>query len=115
MTFYETLDSIMKQDFGGRGLLASLPASPLAAVSASLAHAKRAVLLTGFPVRMPDGSITGETDGPSGTANLAAALTAAGCRRVSRNRLVFLSASGSGSPLPRSAGNLDPSAGTEYG
>ena len=57
MTFYETLDSIMKQDFGGRGLLASLPASPLAAVSASLAHAKRAVLLTGFPVRMPDGSI----------------------------------------------------------
>lgn len=59
MTFYETLDSIMKQDFGGRGLLASLPASPLAAVSASLAHAKRAVLLTGFPVRMPDGSITG--------------------------------------------------------
>ena len=112
MTFYETLDSIMKQDFGGRGLLASLPASPLAAVSASLAHAKRAVLLTGFPVRMPDGSITGETDGPSGTANLAAALTAAGC---GRNRLVFLSASGSGSPLPRSAGNLDPSAGTEYG
>ena len=79
MTFYETLHSIMKQDFGGRGLLASLPASPLAAVSASLAHAKRAVLLTGFPVRMPDGSITGETDGPSGTANLAAALTAAGC------------------------------------
>ena len=74
MTFYETLDSIMKQDFGGRGLLASLPASPLAAVSASLAHAKRAVLLTGFPVRMPDGSITGETDGPSGTANLEAAL-----------------------------------------
>ena len=29
MTFYETLDSIMKQDFGGRGLLASLPASHL--------------------------------------------------------------------------------------
>ena len=68
MTFYETLDSIMKQDFGGRGLLASLPASPLAAVSASLAHAKRSVLLTGFPVRMPDGSITGETDGPSRSA-----------------------------------------------
>ena len=79
MTFYETLDSIMKQDFGGRGLLASLPVSPLAAVSTSLAHAKRAILLTGFPVRMPDGSVTGETDGPSGTANLAAALLAAGC------------------------------------
>ncbi len=78
MTFYETLDSIMKQDFGGRGLLASLPASQLAAVSVSR-PCERAVLLTGFPVRMPDGSITGETDGPSGTANLAAALTAAGC------------------------------------
>ena len=36
MTFYETLDSIMKQDFGGRGLLASLPASPLAAVYISI-------------------------------------------------------------------------------
>ena len=113
MTFYETLDSIMKQDFGGRGLLASLPASPLAAVSASLAHAKRSVLLTGFPVRMPDGSITGETDGPSGTANLAAALTAAGCGVSVVTD--WSSASGSGSPLPRSAGNLDPSAGTEYG
>ena len=115
MTFYETLDSIMKQDFGGRGLLASLPASPLAAVSASLAHAKRAVLLTGFPVRMPDGSITGETDGPSGTANLAAALTAAGCGVSVVTDWSSYPASGSGSPLPRSAGNLDPSAGTEYG
>ena len=97
MTFYETLDSIMKQDFGGRGLLASLPASPLAAVSASLAHAKRAVLLT-FRNCQPRSSADGSW-----------------LRRVSRNRLVFLSASGSGSPLPRSAGNLDPSAGTEYG
>ena len=113
MTFYETLDSIMKQDFGGRGLLASLPASPLAAVSASLAHAKRAVLLTGFPVRMPDGSITGETDGPSGTANLAAALTAAGCG-------VSVVTDWSSYPhleaaLRFRAPNLDPSAGTEYG
>ncbi len=79
MTFYEKLDSIMKQDFGGRGLLASLPLSPLEAVSASLSHAKEAILLTGFPIHMPDGSITGETDGPSGTANLAFALIESGC------------------------------------
>lgn len=79
MTYFENLDSIMKQDFGGRGLLSSLPASPLAKLSASLRQARRVVLLTGFPVRMMDGSVTGETDGPSGTANLAAALLAAGC------------------------------------
>ena len=77
--FYRSLDQIMKQDFGGRGLLASLPASPLKEVAASLKRARRVILLTGFPVRRPDGSVTGETDGPSGTANLAAALTAAGC------------------------------------
>lgn len=102
MTFYETLDSIMKQDFGGRGLLASLPASPLAAVSASLAHAKRAVLLTGFPVRMPDGSITGETGWTFRNCQPRSSADGSWLRRVSRNRLVFLSASGSGSPLPRS-------------
>ncbi len=79
MTFFENLDFIMKQDFGGRGLLASLPASPLKSVSASLCHAKNVILLTGFPVRMPDGSVTGETDGPSGTANLAYALIESGC------------------------------------
>lgn len=80
MNFYETLDSVMKQDFGGRGLLATLPASPLEEAASSLAKAKRAVLLTGFPVRLPDGTFVGETDGPSGTANLAAALTQIGCQ-----------------------------------
>ena len=89
MTFYETLDSIMKQDFGGRGLLASLPASPLAAVSASLAHAKRAVLLTGFPVRMPDGSITGETDGPSGSAGRGGETARAGKRTERHQKITF--------------------------
>ena len=73
--FYRSLDQIMKQDFGGRGLLASLPASPLREVAASLKKARRVILLTGFRVRCPDGSVPGETDGPSGTANLAAALT----------------------------------------
>lgn len=79
MTFFENLDSIMKQDFGNRGLLASLPGSPLEAVSESLTHAKDVVLLTGFPVRTPEGLVTGETDGPSGTANLAYALIESGC------------------------------------
>lgn len=79
MNFYETLETIMRQDFGGRGLLASLPPSPLSEAAESLAGAKRAVLLTGFPVRLPDGSFIGETDGPSGTANLAFALAGIGC------------------------------------
>ncbi|NBI71437.1 DUF4392 domain-containing protein [Clostridiaceae bacterium] len=80
MKFYERLDAIMKQDFGARGLLSSLPASPLAQTALSLSQARHAILLTGFPVRLPDGSIVGETDGPSGTANLAYALLETGCR-----------------------------------
>lgn len=79
MTFYKNLDAIMKQDFGNRGLLSSLPDSPLEAVADTLSSAKRAVLLTGFPVRLEDGSYIGETDGPSGTANLAYSLTELGC------------------------------------
>lgn len=82
MKFYKTLDLIMKQDIGGRGLLASLPASPLTETASILAEAKRAVILTGFPVRLPDGTFVGETDGPSGTANLASALTKTGCQTV---------------------------------
>ena len=34
--------------------------------------------MTGFPVRLEDGSYVGETDGPLGTADIAAALTALG-------------------------------------
>lgn len=82
MQFFKTLDTIMRQDIGKRGLLPSLPASPLAETAASLAKAKRAILLTGFPVRLPDGDFVGETDGPSGTANLAYALTEAGCEVI---------------------------------
>jgi hypothetical protein len=79
MTYFKNLDSIMKQDPGRRGLLPSLPPSPLAELTDSLRQARRVVLLTGFPVRMMDGSVTGETDGPSGTANLAAAFLETGC------------------------------------
>ena len=79
MNFYEALDRIMKQDVGGRGLLATLPLSPLKEITETLSAAKRVILLTGFPVRLPDGSWIGETDGPLGSADLAAALTALGC------------------------------------
>lgn len=78
MTFYNELDKIMKQDMGHRGFLPSLPANPLAQTAETLRSASRVILLTGFPVRMADGTFIGETDGPSGTANLAAALTEIG-------------------------------------
>lgn len=78
MTFFEELDRIMKQDMGGRGLLCSLPANPIRETAAALTNSSRVLLLTGFPVQMDDGTCIGETDGPSGTANLAAAFTASG-------------------------------------
>ncbi len=71
MTFFTELDKIMKQDMGGRGLLGALPATPMEQALETLKTAKRVILLTGFPVRMADGTFIGETDGPSGTANLA--------------------------------------------
>lgn len=78
MTFFTKLDNIMKQDLGGRGFLGTLPANPVKETFETLANAARVILLTGFPVRMADGSFIGETDGPSGTANLAYALAEAG-------------------------------------
>ena len=78
MNFFTELDNIIKQDIGGRGFLDALPANPVKEVLDTLANAKRVILLSGFPVRMADGSFIGETDGPSGTANLAYALTESG-------------------------------------
>ena len=78
MTFFKDLDTIMKQDFGNRGLLKALPDNPIQETLNTLADARRAILLTGFPVRLSDGSFVGETDGPLGTADIAAALTALG-------------------------------------
>lgn len=80
MNYFSRLDKIMKQDFGGRGLLASLPEAPLKETAEALKGATHVMLLTGFPVRKTDGGYIGETDGPSGTANLAAMFTALGCR-----------------------------------
>ena len=78
MTFFKDLDTIMKQDFGNRGLLKALPDNPIQETLNTLADARRVILLTGFPVRLSDGSFVGETDGPLGTADIAAALTALG-------------------------------------
>lgn len=100
MTFYETLDLIMKQDFGGRGLLASLPASPLAAVSASPRPCEKSRSSDRFPgsnARRFYYRRDGWTFRELPTSQRA---DGSWLRRVSRNRLVFLSASGSGSPLP---------------
>lgn len=75
MTFYHELDTIMTQDLGSRGFLRVLPANPIAETADTLKAASRVLLLTGFPVRLGEGKFIGETDGPSGTANLASAFT----------------------------------------
>ncbi len=75
MTFYHELDQIMTQDLGGRGFLSVLPSNPIAKTAETLKTASRVLLLTGFPVRLGEGVFIGETDGPSGTANLASAFT----------------------------------------
>ena len=78
MTFFKELDKIMKQDLGGRGFLGTLPTNPISETYETLKTASRVLLLTGFPVRLGEGKFIGETDGPSGTANLAHALTESG-------------------------------------
>jgi len=78
MDFYKQLYTIMACDPGGRGFQG--PEPNLAALGAVLKRARRALLLTGFPVAAADGrGLVGETDGPVGTAELAAALEALGC------------------------------------
>jgi len=78
MDFYKQLYTIMAHDPGGRGFRG--PEPNLAALGAALKRARRALLLTGFPVAAADGrGLAGETDGPVGTAELAAALEALGC------------------------------------
>ena len=61
----------------GRGLLDDIPDVDLEEIAEDLTYAKRVLILTGFPVRCPDG-FHGETDGPSGATNLAAALNRCG-------------------------------------
>ncbi len=77
MEFETELQSAMRNDTG-RGLLEAVPMISLEEVAEEFMRAKRAMILTGFPVRCPDGCC-GESDGPPGAANLAAALVACGC------------------------------------
>ena len=86
MTFFKDLDTIMKQDFGNRGLLKALPDNPIRETLETLSTARRVILLTGFPVRLEDGTYVGETDGPLGIADIAAALTALGVSRPRDHR-----------------------------
>lgn len=73
MDFFGTIDSIMREDPGQRGLIPSLPANPVSELNEAMNGIERAVVLTGFPIRL-ENSYIGETDGPSGTANIAFAL-----------------------------------------
>lgn len=79
MDFYQKLESILCSDAGGRGLASHAPALPLAQVKKELFTAKHTVILTGFPVQGVQG-LVGETDGPVGSAHLAAALIGLGKR-----------------------------------
>ena len=74
MTFFSKLNSIMRQDFGSRGLMKALPEADLDLVSRELAQARRVLILTGFPVICPDQTVTGVTDCHS-SAILKAALS----------------------------------------
>lgn len=78
MDFHQQLWALLRRDETGRGLARWLPAPDFDALTHTLLSAKRAVILTGFPVDC-GGVFHGETDGPGGAANLARALMAAGC------------------------------------
>lgn len=93
-TYEEELLGWMKRDTG-RGLLKELPEVDLKRVHEELSSAERVIILTGFPVR-GESQVRGETDGPSGTANLAAALLACGCK-------VWIATDGYSYPLLRRA------------
>lgn len=75
MTDHKALCSILQVDPGHRGLLGQLPPPDLTGVTDLLMKAERAIITSGFPVY---GTGVAETDGPSGAANLAYALTELG-------------------------------------
>lgn len=78
MNYYQQLQLLLCQDLGGRGLTSAVKALPLAEVQRSLAGAKRALIVTGFPVDCAERGVRAETDGPIGAAHLAAALMRCG-------------------------------------
>ena len=94
MDFYRELNDIMTCDKGGRGL--HLPMPDLQAVARTLLSARRVLILTGFPVLAADGTFRGETDGPSGAAEIACVLARLGIP-------VTLATDGLNLPLVRAA------------
>lgn len=76
--FFNDISEILSQDPGGRGLMRFLPRQNPAPAYAALASARRALIVTGFPIRVADGRVACETDGPPGAANMAYALAACG-------------------------------------
>lgn len=76
--FLSSVDQVMRHDPGNRGLLSSLKENPVQALWEELPRIRRALLMTGFPVRLADGSFVCETDGPPGIVDIAAALTKIG-------------------------------------
>ena len=63
---------VMETDPGNRGLTTDLPRADLKEMGFSLLNAGEVFVISGFPVQRAGGK--GETDGPIGTANLAAVL-----------------------------------------
>ncbi len=63
---------VMETDPGNRGLTTDLPRADLKKLGFSLLEAGEVFIISGFPVQRAGGK--GETDGPVGTANLAAVL-----------------------------------------
>ena len=67
---------VMETDPGHRALTTDLPRADLKELGFSLLNAGEVFVISGFPVQRAGGK--GETDGPIGTANLAAVLEKAG-------------------------------------
>ena len=67
---------VMETDPGNRGLTTDLPRADLQKLGFSLLEAGEVFVISGFPVQRAGGK--GETDGPIGTANLAAVLEQVG-------------------------------------
>ncbi len=72
---FEAIEDIVRHDAGGRGLAGCVPREDLARLAHSLAHARRTIIVTGFPVT---GCGVGETDGPPGAAGIARLMHALG-------------------------------------
>lgn len=76
--FMNEIQTILASDPGDRGLDCRALCAGTASLPKEIARMKRALIVTGFPIKTADGRICCETDGPAGAADMAFALTAAG-------------------------------------